>query len=146
MAALTVNFIKTHPAARVPLHGSAGAAGYDMYAVSKEELPDGLVAFDLGLALEIPAGWVGLLFPRSSVYRTGLDMAFCVGVVDSDYRGSVKAIFRRDGLEPEAPEYAVGERVCQLVLVQHADLVFRQVAALPSTAREQGGYGSTGRK
>ena len=142
---LTVKIKKEHPDAKIPLHGSAGAAGYDLYAVAKDELPGNLVAYEIGLAFELPPGYVGLIFPRSSIYTTGLELTNCAGVLDEDYRGTVKAIFRRvHGVEMPG-EYQKGDRVAQLVLVKWNPINFVETDKLSATARGTGGYGSTGR-
>ena len=139
---MKIRFKKINPAAVAPKQCTIGAAGFDLTAVSVEE--DSLtVRCDTGVAVEIPNGYVGLLFPRSSVYKTGLAMANAVGVLDPDFRGAISAIFykRRHKVNP----YKVGDRVAQLVIVPIKNVEFVEVDELSETERGAGGYGSTGR-
>ena len=102
-----------------------------------------IISYGFGIALEIPKGWVGLIFPRSSVYKKNLDLTNCVGVIDSDYRGEISAKFRL--LNPNADNiYVVGERAAQIVFVQHGNVDFKVSNELSETLRGAGGYGHTG--
>lgn len=133
---------KLHPDAKVPENMTSGAAGMDLTAVSKEfDEMTNTVVFSTGLAIEVPRGHVGLLFPRSSIYKTGFSLANSVGVIDSDYRGEVKAIFYPDHRPHK--NYEVGERVVQLVIMQIPSVNIQVVDELSNTARGQGGFGST---
>ena len=139
---MKIRFKKINPDAVTPKQCTNGAAGFDLTAVSVDE--DSLtVRCDTGIAVEIPDGYAGLLFPRSSVYKTGLAMANAVGVIDADFRGAISAIFykRRHEVNP----YKVGDRVAQLVIVPIANVKFVEVDELSETERGAGGYGSTGR-
>lgn len=137
-----LKFKKVHPNAKEPLQATNGSAGFDLYAVSREVINKKTVKYDTGIAFGIPKGYVGLLFPRSSVIKKGLTMGNSVGVIDSDYTGSVSAVFYVD----EADElYEVGERVCQLVVVPIASFRLQEVDVLDSTERGSGGFGSTGK-
>lgn len=98
--------------------------------------------FGTGLAVEIPKGYVGLIFPRSSCYKAGMLLTNCVGVIDSDYRGEIKAVFVSDG---QYRQYEVGDRVCQLVISPVPAVKFVEVQELSRTERGAGGYGSTGK-
>lgn len=90
---MQINFVKTHPDAVIPTRGSAGAAGFDLTAVSLKRAAD-LYIYDIGIAMEIPAGYFAAIFPRSSIFFTGLELTNCVGVIDSDFRAPISAIFR----------------------------------------------------
>jgi dUTP pyrophosphatase len=97
---------------------------------------------NLGIAVQIPKGHVGLLFPRSSCAKTGKWMGNSVGVIDSDYIGELSAVFyTRDG----ADEYHVGDRVAQLIIMPIPEIEWHEVQELSPTERGSGGYGSTGR-
>lgn len=127
---------------QLPEYKSLGAAGLDCYARSIV-VSERLVMYRLGFRIEIPRGYVGLLFPRSSVVHTPLRMANAVGVIDSDYRGEVTATFDAGQLEGT---YAIGERCCQLVIVPAPEIELLPVDDLLETERGEGGcYGSTGR-
>lgn len=120
-------------------------AGYDLYATSVEETPH-YIEYGTGLALAIPTGWVGLLFPRSSVSKKDLALANSVGVVDSGYRGEVRLRFKHALTPPEQEGfkiYQVGERVGQLVLMQVPKVQFQMVDTLVESSRGLGGFGST---
>jgi len=126
----------------MPKAATAGSAGFDLTAVRRRwnrELE--LWEYGTGLAVEIPAGYVGLLFPRSSVYRTGAILSNGVGVIDSDYRGEIGAKFYTlKYLE----KYEIGDRICQLVIVPIPGVEWIESEELTATERGAGGYGSTG--
>ena len=141
-APMQVRFQKLHPDATMPTQGTPGSAGYDMTAVSMER-KNGLVMYDTGIAIEIPAGHVGLLFQRSSVYKTGLSLCNAVGVIDCDFRGSISMIFNV-GYSGSSP-YHVGDRIGQIVFVPIPAVELVEADELSETARGAGGYGSTGK-
>lgn len=136
--------VKTVEGGRMPQRMTSGSAGFDCYARSvffdgKSHL------YNLGFSIEIPEGYVGLLFPRSSVYRTGLLLPNCVGVIDSDFRGELTARFYHDKNRDFRP-YVVGDRVCQLVIVPIPEVELENADTLTNTERGEKGYGSTGLK
>lgn len=128
---MKINFMKTHPDAVIPTRGSAGAAGFDLTAVSLRRAAD-LYIYDIGIAMEIPEGYFAAIFPRSSIFFTGLELTNCVGVIDSDFRAPISAIFRevpgdqharRLALHPLFPgkthmmcPYKPGDRIAQLII------------------------------
>lgn len=140
---MKIRFKKCHPAAVMPKRATTGAAGFDLTAVSVKYGDNGKVFYDTGIAVEIPAGHVGLLFQRSSVYKTGLSLCNAVGVCDADFRGSISFVFRI-GYGPSQP-YKVGERIGQIVFVPIPDVELIEADELSETARGEGGYGSTGK-
>lgn len=99
--------------------------------------------YGTGLAFEIPDGHVGLIFPRSSIYKTNERLANCVGVIDSDYRGEVSFIF--DVIAGSGTPYIKGDRIGQLMIVRLPDIEVQEVEELSDTVRGSGGYGSTGK-
>lgn len=119
--------------ARVPRRADPGAAGYDLYACGAQA--GRLIG--TGVALEIPAGWVGLVRDRSGIALAGRGYTVA-GVIDSSYRGEVKIVFDRE------VQVEDGERVAQLVVVPHFEGAVREVPALSATARGEAGFGSTG--
>lgn len=139
---MKIRFKKCHPAAVMPKRATTGAAGFDLTAVS-ENWKDGCVIYDTGIAVEIPAGYVGLLLQRSSVYKTGLSLCNAVGVCDADFRGSISFVFRI-GYGPSQP-YKIGERIGQIVFVPIPDVELVEASELSETERGTGGYGSTGK-
>ena len=143
MSKLELKIKKLHPDAVIPCYAKAGDAGMDLVAVSEEwNKNNTMVTYDTGLSVEIPEGYVGLLFPRSSVSKTTLNLANSVGVIDSGYRGSLMLKFRY--LE-EGDVYEVGDRVAQLVIMKLPFVEIIEVNELSSSERGEGGYGSTGK-
>lgn len=129
----------------IPEYQSKGAAGIDLTAISKEFDPYNKVwVYGTGLAVEIPKGHVGLLFPRSSIYRTSLSLVNSVGVIDSDYRGEIKAMFKlsNDNIKNE---YYLGDRIIQLVIIPIPHINIQVVEELSNTERGEKGFGSSGK-
>lgn len=142
MEKLKIKFKKLNPNAVIPKQGTAGAAGFDLTAVSIEK-NEKMLKYDTGIAVEIPPGYVGLLFPRSSVCKTGLSLANSVGVIDSDFRGSISFVFYKN-TQCIVP-YWPGDRIGQLVIVPIPEVEYVEVDELSETERGAGGYGSTGK-
>ncbi len=136
------------PTAKVPVRATNGSAGYDLFfdgiVPNTDAYMTHIVTISTGIAVEIPQGYVGLLFPRSSIYKTNLRLANSVGVIDSDYRGDVRVIFDVR-MFPGMSGYHVGDRVAQLVLtpVYNPELIVTE--ELDPTQRWLGGFGSTGK-
>lgn len=124
----------------LPTKAHATDAGYDLYA-SSCHYEDGMLHFGTGVAVEIPAGYVGLVFPRSSIANTHLTLSNSVGVIDSGYRGEIKAKFRKGGTRG----YNVGDRIAQLIIMPYPEVTFEEVDELSDSDRGEGGYGSSGR-
>ena len=140
---MQIRFKKLHHLAQMPKRATDGAAGFDLTAVSQTWKDGGKVHYDTGIAVEIPDGYVGLVFQRSSVHKTGLSLCNAVGVIDADYRGSISFVFRvgYGGCSP----YHVGDRIGQIVFVPIPDVELIEADELSKTARGTGGYGSTGK-
>lgn len=142
----TVRFQKLDPAATTPTYGTPAAAGADLYSLAEYTVAPGeTVLVHTGLALEIPEGFVGLIYARSGLAtKRGLAPANKVGVIDADYRGEIMvALFNQSGT-PQTVER--GERVAQLVVTPFLHATFEESEALSDTARGAGGFGSTGRR
>lgn len=133
----------TETAAKLPYHATDGSAGYDLYATRIITETTTQIRYGTGVAVEIPKGYCGLIFPRSSICNRGLQLSNCVGVIDSDYRGEITAVFN---LQYPYQIYEVGERIAQMVVVPCETLDFEVVNELEETKRGIGGYGSTGKK
>ena len=101
----------------------------------------------MGISLEIPEGFVGLVFPRSSIRKTNLQLSNSVGVIDSGYRGELQATFNKiQGVTEGVRErYLIGDRVCQIMIIPHPPIQFEEVEELTNTERGEGGFGSTGK-
>lgn len=141
---MKVKFKKLHEDAVLPSYAKDGDAGLDMTAISFE-FGDGIVTYGTGLSAEIPSGHVGLIFPRSSVYKTDLTLSNCVGVIDSGYRGEIKAVFRDTDKNGINKIYFKGDRIMQMIIMPYPKIVPEWSDELSKTKRGSGGYGSTGR-
>ena len=137
---MKVKFKLLSESAKEPTRAHTTDAGLDLY-VSRCGFENGLWVCHSDVAFEIPRGYVGLLFPRSSIYRAGHQLMNSVGVIDPDYRGEVSAVFTHNGV---GKKYSVGDRFGQLVILPLPKVELEQVDALQVTERGTGGYGSTG--
>ena len=130
--------------AMLPTKAHATDAGFDLYATSKIYDNDSNVVYGCGLAFEIPEGYMGLVFPRSSNAKKSLLLSNSVGVIDAGYRGEVTAKFKR--LYPISQgEYAIGERFAQLIVMPIPAVEFEEAEELSESERGVGGYGSSGK-
>ena len=137
---MQIKFIKKHPDAMVPKYATNGDAGLDLTAVSCEIIDSEHIKYNFGIAVEIPTGYAGLIFPRSSCYKKRQLMSNCVGVIDSGYRGEISTIMLGNSKE----RYDVGDRVAQLIIMSYPEIEMVEVAKLSESERGDGGYGSTG--
>jgi dUTP pyrophosphatase len=138
-----LKFKKLHPEAVIPKRATPYDAGLDLTACSYQyDTTNDVYDFGFGLAVEIPEGHVGLIFPRSSIYKTNMSLSNSVGVIDSKYRGELRAKFRpTTGLNSN---YNSGERVAQLVIVKYEALNPIEVEELDMNNDRGGGFGSSG--
>lgn len=143
----TIRVKKVRENAVIPTYGSAAAAGADLYACLEENAviePGKTVFIPTGLSLEIPEGYAGLIYARSSMgAKRGLAPANKVGVIDSDYRGEVMVALHNHGSEVQT--VAPGERIAQLLVTPVLMPAFEEVQTLTDTVRGKGGFGSTGK-
>lgn len=139
---------KLNDKATIPTYGSEYAAGADLYACIEEAItfePGETKLIPTGLAMEIPAGYAGLIYARSGLAsKKGLAPANKVGVVDADYRGEVMVALHNHGTGAVSIE--PNERIAQLVITPYLTAHFEEVEALSETVRGAGGFGSTGTK
>lgn len=169
---LKVKIKRLHPEAVIPTYAKPGDAGMDLTATSKWFDEYGNVCYGFGLAFEIPEGYVGLIFPRSSCCKVDLTLSNCVGAVDSCFRGEVSAKFKPalaftdwNSCSPkksdsydyvstpgdnkifgvEAEHYNVGDRIAQMIIMPFPKVEFEEVDELSETERNIGSYGSTGK-
>ena len=141
---MKVLFKKLVPEAVKPKFGKPGDAGADLVATSVDFSRDNQVVYGTGLAVEIPEGMVGLIFPRSSIRNYEMVLSNSVGVIDSGYRGEIMATFLIG--KPHNPDkiYKVGDRIAQLVIVPVPLITYVETQELSETNRGTGGHGSTG--
>lgn len=144
---MKVKFLKLAPDAVCPSYGTEFSAGADLYSVSDDvKIASGETAFiHTGIAMEIPEGFVGLVFARSGLAtKKGLAPANKVGVIDSDYRGEIMvALFNQSNEERTVSK---GERIAQISIVPYLKAEFEETDELTNTERGVGGFGSTGTK
>ena len=145
---MNIKVKKLKPDATVPTMGSKFAAGADLYSAEDADVviePSETKFIGTGLAMEIPEGYVGLVYARSGLAcKRGLAPANKVGVVDSDYRGEIKVALHNHGKEAQTIEK--GERIAQMVIAPYLSVNYEEADALSETERGEGGFGSTGRK
>ena len=131
--------------ALLPTKATEGSAAFDLYAYTEAPLePCETFKYKPGIALEIPEGRVGLIFPRSGLStKFGIRLSNCVGVIDSDYRGEIIVALHNDGDE----SYMInrGDRIAQLMIVDIPKIGIEEVAELSDTKRGIGGFGSSGK-
>ncbi len=172
MENLKVKIKRLNKDAVIPAYAHATDAGMDLVATSKTTEGNGIVTYGTGIAVEIPQGYVGLVFPRSSNYKKDLLLTNGVGVIDSGYRGEImfkykttimQAVLRnfcdrlrllfagsRGGKQNAVIEawhnceYNIGDRVGQLIIIPYPKVEFEEVDELSDSDRGANGYGSTG--
>ena len=147
--------IKVLEGGKMPTKGTEGAAAYDCYAKETVEVGYNPVLIGLGFALELPEGYHAEIVPRSSIgLKTNLRQPNCVGIIDSDYRGEVKAMYElkpmlgvnRDAFYPSMGYVILkGDRIAQMIIKKNEDVELVEVDELSDTERGVGGFGSTGK-
>jgi dUTP pyrophosphatase len=154
---MEVRIKKLNPNAIIPSYAKNGDAGMDLVATSIISDTPEQITYGIGLALEIPEGFVGLVFPRSSIRKTGLQLSNSVGVIDSGYRGELQATFNKvfgsermyDEIKVKEIQsneyYKVGDRIAQIMIIPYPPIEFVEVEELSNTERGEGGFGSTGK-
>ena len=170
---MKVRIKKLHKDAVIPSYAKEGDAGLDLTAVERYFDVNGNVVYHTGIAVEIPEGYVGLLFPRSSICKEDLSLCNSVGIIDSNYRGEIIAKFKptlsfevSDDSEFDKDKYSnwekvgilseeygryahlnypVGARIAQLIIMPYPKIEFEEVEELTKTNRGDGGFGSSGK-
>lgn len=155
---MQVNIKRLNKDAVIPSYAKHGDAGMDLTAISKSYDEHGNVVYGTGLAFEIPRGYVGYIFPRSSNAKKDLILSNSVGVIDSGYRGEV--IFKfKPAIQYDVNEgkysfvsipdhhinnYEIGDRIGQIIIMPIPHIEFNEVDTLEDSERGQGGFGSSG--
>ena len=133
--------------AKLPTYGSDFSAGADLYSSCDTEItinPGQTEFIGTGIAIEIPEGYVGLIYARSGLAcKKGLAPANKVGVIDSDYRGEIKVALHNHS--NSSCNIEKGERIAQIVITPYLKCIFEESAELSNTERGHGGFGSTGK-
>ena len=141
---MKIKIKKLHPNAVKPKYAKESDAGMDLVATEIISETPSQITYGTGLAIEIPDGMVGLVFPRSSIRNTGLTLSNSVGVIDAGYRGEILATFNKNGVNPRE-FYNVGDRIVQIIIVPHPIIQIIEVDELSESSRGIGGFGSTGK-
>lgn len=129
----------------MPSYAKESDAGMDLTAVSIDyDKVTNVFTYGTGLAVEIPPGFVGYIFPRSSIYKTGQILTNSVGVIDAGYRGEIM-VKMSDAVTSGNSIYNVWDRVAQLIIMPIPTIEFEEVTELSDSERGTGGHGSTGR-
>jgi len=145
---MQIKIKKLHENAIFPSYAKPGDAGMDLYAVDLE-YTDNYVEYKTGLAVEIPEGYVGLIFPRSSNSKKDLLLCNSTAVIDSGYRGELllryKIVYNNHSdVSPYPVVYKIGDACGQLMIIPYPKVQFVEAAELSDTERGEGGFGSTG--
>jgi len=139
---------RLHDNAVIPKYAKDGDAGMDLVATQIISNTTFDITYGTGIAMEIPRGYVGLVFPRSSIRKTDLSLTNCVGVIDSGYRGEIQATFKKvfgkNDVRLHELDYKVGDRIAQIMIIPYPSVTFVEVDELSQTERGEGGFGSTG--
>lgn len=130
----------------IPTYAKDGDAGMDLVATNYQydSVHDNHV-YGTGIAIEIPKGYVGLIFPRSSNRRTKAYMTNHVGIIDSGYRGEIMLSYKNRSVQNNTKPYFVRERIGQIMILPYPKIKFVEVEELSKTERGEGGHGSTGK-
>lgn len=159
---MKVKIKKLNPKAIIPAKAHPTDAGFDLVATSRTVDSDHNIVYGTGLAFEIPEGYVGYIFPRSSISRKEVMLTNAVGVIDSGYRGEVTFKFKFAAnaymLKCDSDEfyhsslpcldkkvYDVGDRIGQLIIMPLPEIELEEADELSTSDRGTGGYGSTGK-
>jgi dUTP pyrophosphatase len=124
----------------IPFYSKFGDAGLDLISTSKHDSAE-YIEYGTGIAVEIEEGYVGFLFPRSSISKTGHRFLNSVGVIDSGYRGEIK--IRMSWTTNNT--YQVGDKIAQLIIMKLPWVDILEVDKLEESDRGDGGFGSTGK-
>lgn len=143
---MEIKFKKLTENAVIPVRAHKSDAGLDLtctkITTTLNEARQLMLVYHTGLAVEIPEGYVGLLFPRSSVYKKSTIQTNCVGVIDSGYRGEIQAVYKVT-TDTIPSVFQEGERFVQLVIVPYFDCDPVEAEELSESDRGEEGFGST---
>lgn len=160
---MEIRFKKLVQEAKTPFKANDVDAGFDLYCTSVEETTE-FIQYHTGIAVEIPEGYVGLIFPRSSVTKYDLMLKNSVGVIDASYRGEILCRFARipstkfkdliiwDNKKSveivwcKEKQFKIGDRVAQIVFMELPKITLLEAQELSNTERGENGFGSSGIK
>lgn len=144
---MDVKVKKMMPNAIIPTKSFESDAGFDFYCINIVKTPN-YIEYHTGIAVEIPEGMVGLVFPRSSVTNKDLMLKNSVGVIDAGYRGEI--LFRFTDLKEytvtqKKESYEIGDRIGQIIFMPIPTITLVEADELSESPRNTGGLGSTGK-
>ena len=140
---MIVKIKKLHENAVIPKYQTLGSGCFDLTITSVKSQSKNMITYGTGLSFEIPEAFIGNIYPRSSIIKTGVRLANNVGKIDSDYRGEILVVF--DIINQDLPIYEVGERCCQMEIVPIIQVKFEEVSELNESERSNKGFGSSGK-
>ena len=138
---MKINIKRLHENATIPFYAKESDAGMDLVITDIKGETEWDISYGFGISMEIPDGFMGLVFPRSSIRKTDLILSNSVGVIDAGYRGEIQATFKKTG----GAVYKIGDRGAQLIIIPHPIVEWNEVNELNNTERGAGGFGSTGK-
>ena len=143
---MQVKIKKLNPIAVVPKYAKSGDAGLDLVATRIISNTTFQIEYGTDLAFEIPRGYVGLIFPRSSIRNYDLALSNSVGVIDSGYRGEIKFTFNKiyTPNHIRVDDYKVGDRIGQILILPYPKIELVESDELSDSERGDGGFGHTG--
>lgn len=143
---MNLKFKKLSDKAVMPTRAHKSDAGLDLTATrittTINECGQLMLTYHTDLAVEIPEGHVGLLFPRSSIYKKSLQQTNCVGVIDAGYRGEIMVVFKTT-TDVIPAVYKEGDKFAQLVIVPIPEIEVEEATELAPSDRDENGFGST---
>ena len=143
-AGKTINVKRLEPNAKIPTRANLSDAGWDLYCLTGRSLaPRQRATYKTGIALQIPEGYVGLVWPRSGLsVKSGVDVL--AGVIDSGYRGEVQVCLLNTS-DKDWVEIKEGDRIAQILFQEVPEFQLQEVDVLQNSDRGQGGFGSSGK-
>lgn len=141
---MLVKIKKLQESAVIPSYSKIGDAGLDLTATSISYNNGLFLEYGTGLAIEIPEGFGGFIFPRSSISNYNLTLCNSVGVIDSNFRGEIKLRFKTPYNTQRYREYNIGDRIGQLVILPVPKIEFELTEELKDSIRGSSGFGSSG--
>jgi dUTP pyrophosphatase len=144
---ILIKRLREEPAVRLPAYMTEQSSGMDLYAFLEGEItlqPGERRLIPTGISMAIPEGFEGQVRPRSGLaIRHGIGVVNAPGTIDADYRGEIAILLINYGQEPFTVRN--GDRIAQMIISRVARATWEEVDVLPSTARQEGGFGHTGR-
>jgi dUTP pyrophosphatase len=136
---MKIQFSLHHENAKTPTYANESDAAFDLYAAEfAVNFNSDLVEYETGVKIAIPDGYVGLIFPRSSISNKSLSLSNSVGVIDPGYSGTIKFKFR---ILKNTPGYQVGDRIGQMIIIPRPKI---ELEKIDDVGGDRGGFGSTG--